>query len=134
MRRPTQNVRLQVSGKLRGNFWSLNKTKIKNEKIVFSDLFFSYWQLKIGYSIPAYEQTSLHERWEISLSSGAYSDPQTERHIGNSLPRTSRTEEDYDIQRRKRPLCKLNIKPGYSNPVTEVDKVNVEDKRLFLVR
>lgn len=28
--------------KIKGNSWSLNKMKIKNKKIVFSTLFFSY--------------------------------------------------------------------------------------------
>ena len=35
--------------------------KIKNKKIAFSTLFFSYRQLKIDRKIPVHEQPSLHE-------------------------------------------------------------------------
>lgn len=51
------------------------KSRIK--KIAFSALFFNYWQLKFDQNIPAREQTSLHERKEVSLSNGAHSDAQT---------------------------------------------------------
>ena len=72
--------------------------KITNKKIAFSALFFSYWQLKI-----------------------THKDPQIERYMDSSLPRTSRRETDYDISRRK-PSCamfckknrRLNIKPAHS--------------------
>ena len=57
--------------------------------------------LKIGQSTPVREQTSLHERKEVSLSSGAHCDRQSDRHMGGNLSLTSRREEDYGIRRRK---------------------------------
>ena len=95
------SVQLQVPENLWDDSWSWNTAKVKNKRIAFLALFFNYWQLKIGRNTPAREQTSLHERKEVSLSNGMHSDPQTERHMGCSLRRTSRKEEDCDIQRRK---------------------------------
>ena len=69
----TQGVRLLYLHNLRGDSLRRNKTKIKNKKIAFSALLSSYWQLQIDQNIPAREQTSLHERKERNLSSGAHS-------------------------------------------------------------
>lgn len=47
-------------------------------------------------NIPVREQTSLHERKWVSLSSEMHKYPQIERYVGSSLLRISR-EENYDI-------------------------------------
>ena len=91
-----------MSENLTGDSRRQNKTKIKNEKITFSALFFSYRWLKVDRDAPTREQTSLHERKEVSLRSGAHSDPQTERRMSGSLARANGRQEDHDIEKRKR--------------------------------
>lgn len=43
------------------------------------------------------EQTFLRERKEGYLGSGAHRDPQSERHMSGSLPRTSPRENNHSI-------------------------------------
>lgn len=58
--------------------------KIRNTKIEFSALYFNYCKLKISQNNAVREQTSLHERKQIS-----------------NFPRTGRKKEGNDFRRRK---------------------------------